>query len=265
MLVVFLFKWKKAGTLQVRVRQNANENHVLECVMLCLSKIVSTLTIQEFRESRINDISGDRPTEYYINEILSSRDKNIDAIARCPSYRTSTSETEQHVSILRIEDIIGVGDSRIESVSIKSKESRISHGRPAVRSENFQIDEKITISNYKKVFFKDYLWRGDWTRRNPLFQGMEIGFQHFYHSSVPTYNDNHKNGIVTWPTFFNHWKSSSILMYGKIQKIKRHHKMIEKKPFAREIFFSLFSREMNKIWTKNYGTFDAAIKVFAHI
>ncbi|XP_043270852.1 uncharacterized protein [Venturia canescens] len=183
---------KLAGTLQVRIRQNSNESHVLNCVMLRLSKIVSTLTIEEFREARNNDISGDDPSEceYYINEILSSRDENIDA-ASWPNYRASTPTFEEHVSLLRIEDIIAGDNFRLETVPEKPRKADISC-RVLEKRKNFKNHQKSIIFKYKNIFYKDYLWRGDWTKKNALFSGTQIDFERFHHFFVPPQTTYHK-------------------------------------------------------------------------
>ncbi|XP_015112002.1 zinc transporter 6 isoform X2 [Diachasma alloeum] len=98
---------KLAGTLQVRVRRDANEEHVLETVMKHLSRIVSSLKVQEFRDTRIASTPSDyHPTEYYIEEILELHDRNHDTCTREWDLRWNETICGD-VSVIKIDDILG--------------------------------------------------------------------------------------------------------------------------------------------------------------
>ncbi|OXU31177.1 hypothetical protein TSAR_009419 [Trichomalopsis sarcophagae] len=95
---------KLAGSLEVRVRKNANEHYVLQKVMQRLSEVVSTLSIQEFREPSFlqsrHSLPELLPLEYYVNELLQnnvSREEKLEA----------KKEKEEVIQTVRIEDILG--------------------------------------------------------------------------------------------------------------------------------------------------------------
>ncbi|XP_063989916.1 zinc transporter 6-like [Diachasmimorpha longicaudata] len=98
---------KLAGTLDVRLRRNVNEEHVLETVMKHLSQIVSSLKIQEFRDTRIASTPSDyHPAEYYIEEILQLHDRNHDTCTH--KWNSRWNETIcGDVTVIKIDDILG--------------------------------------------------------------------------------------------------------------------------------------------------------------
>lgn len=85
------------------MRKNANEHYVLQKVMQRLSEVVSTLSIQEFREPSFlqsrNSLPDLVPLEYYVNELLQN---NVSG-----EEKLETKKEQKSIQTLRIEDILG--------------------------------------------------------------------------------------------------------------------------------------------------------------
>lgn len=86
------------------MRKNADEHYVLHKVMQRLSQVVSTLSIQEFREpsflqSRNNSLPELLPLEYYVNELFQN---NV-----TKEEKLEAKKEKEVVQSIRIEDILG--------------------------------------------------------------------------------------------------------------------------------------------------------------
>lgn len=189
---------RQAGSVQVRVRRNANENHVLESVVRRLSRIVSTLKVQEFRETRVGDGSSNHPVEYYINEML-PRDK--DSKSQKQKDQSSRQEINKDVKVMRIEDVLRVEVTRIETFAtqsvIKPKSSceRMSEPVTAQSDENFM--RTATIYKNDNVRVKDCLYRGGPTLKNALLYGTKIDHEVFEKFPVADRKSNGRSEIST--------------------------------------------------------------------
>ncbi|XP_024940326.1 uncharacterized protein LOC107267310 isoform X2 [Cephus cinctus] len=165
---------KLAGTLQVRIRSDADENHVLENVVGRLSKIVSTLTVQEFRENRFPATSGtELPAEYYINELLPADNSN-----RKRSCEEKSRKSEDEVRIIKIDDILRVEPGSFETFELL----------PAISKSNgfYSVDKfkkNLTIDCNDNVQLKDYLYRES-VVQNALLQGMRIDLNNFSNCTI---------------------------------------------------------------------------------
>ncbi|XP_048505350.1 zinc transporter 6-A-like isoform X3 [Athalia rosae] len=137
---------KLAGTVQVRIRRDANESHVLERVMAGLSQIVTTLTVQEFRETPRANLGSQHCTEYYINELLPNAGEN--KAARVP--RSNVDEVET----VSIDDILGVEKTPVSTFSLAPNKSErkcsTSYSNPAVSSKMLTIyhNENLDLKHY---------------------------------------------------------------------------------------------------------------------
>uniref|UniRef100_A0A0C9PNH8 SLC30A6 protein n=1 Tax=Fopius arisanus TaxID=64838 RepID=A0A0C9PNH8_9HYME len=157
---------KLAGTLQVRVRRDANEEHVVETVMKCLSRIVSSLQVQEFRDSRIVSAPSDyHPTEYYIEEILQLHDKNHDTCTR--EWDSRWNEIiRSDVSVIKIDDILG-STSDIQTFASTRRDNNVKCLKI--------VKNPIVYQNHVKVV--DYLIRSDSYKSALIPGGQDDKFQ----------------------------------------------------------------------------------------
>ena len=97
-----ILKLLQAGSLEVRIRKNADEHYVLQRVVTRLSKVVSTLNVQEFREPiylRHNSVPQ-LPLEYYVDELLLGSD------AKKNAKKKEQQEEEDEGPRLKIEEIL---------------------------------------------------------------------------------------------------------------------------------------------------------------
>ncbi|XP_046738427.1 zinc transporter 6-A-like isoform X1 [Diprion similis] len=156
---------KLAGTVQVRIRRDANESHVLERVVEGLSRIVTTLTVQEFRETPQAKIEAQNCAEYYINELLPNAVGERKKVN--PSKKRSEAEDVETVSI---DDILGVEKEPVRTFSSPGKSEANVISKP----------KTITIYQNKNVEAqKNYLFNPHRTNENALILGSNVDEDRF--------------------------------------------------------------------------------------
>lgn len=87
--------------MQVRIRRDANGSRVLEGVVAGLSRIVTTLSVQEFHETPKVVFRSQQCTEYYINELLPNDDN------KCSKKTQMIRNEADDVEMVSIEEILG--------------------------------------------------------------------------------------------------------------------------------------------------------------
>ncbi|XP_074108597.1 uncharacterized protein LOC141533560 isoform X1 [Cotesia typhae] len=146
---------KLAGSLSVHIRRNANEIHVINKVAEHLSKIVSSLKVEEFdawglgKAGKFDGSQSCNSLEYYIDEILPRANKIDEDVGECPDKAA--------VNVLKIDQLLANGfdynfDVKValengccESIK-SSSHPRLLYGgtRPRIREDN---REKISTNS----------------------------------------------------------------------------------------------------------------------
>ncbi|XP_044593203.1 uncharacterized protein LOC123271033 isoform X2 [Cotesia glomerata] len=150
---------KLAGSLSVRIRRNANEIHVINKVAEHLSKIVSSLKVEEFdawglgKAGKFDGSQSCNSLEYYIDEILPRANKIDEDAGECPD--------KAGVKVLKIDQLLGNGfdynfDVKValengccESIK-SSSHPRLLHGgtRSRIREDNREnISTNSNVNN----------------------------------------------------------------------------------------------------------------------
>ncbi|XP_066600642.1 zinc transporter 6-like [Prorops nasuta] len=156
---------KLAGSIEVRIRQNANEKLVLNNVTNHLSIIVSHLKVREFCQPRNN--YHDRapyPMEYYINELLPDNDKY---------FKEDLKGEEDAQTIINIDDFLGLRNLKVETFTILSEKNK------------HQLSSQCAISSIQNISTKEYLRINNsllqrLDTKNPLLLGTDIQLQNSY-------------------------------------------------------------------------------------
>lgn len=167
----------KAGSLQVRIRRNANENHVLQSVVRCLTTIVPSLRVEEFHEPHAAFVTTDHPPEYYIDEILPRT-----------TYRQSSGWKEmmdRDVKVMRIDEILDRKTHRGKTFA-RAHQTNGVRLRDDSKCNSFIVSEKRTIefaSIYQNdnIKIENHLYRDKY---NVLFDGMKMNENHFKHLQI---------------------------------------------------------------------------------
>ncbi|XP_053597710.1 zinc transporter 6-A-like [Microplitis demolitor] len=158
---------KLAGSLSVRIRRNANESYVINKVTKHLSKIVSSLKVEEFNDTRFGNAANfnadyNNSLEYYIDEIL-PRDSKIDEDVREWS-------TDGNVKVMKINEVLGNGfnfnfgvkvsfenNSDNGNNSISNSRSLRDGTRPRIRDENCCLGHEKSFFNNNNDDYNDGL------------------------------------------------------------------------------------------------------------
>lgn len=162
----------QAGTVQVRIRRDANESHVLDRVMAGLSRIVTTLTVQEFRETQRYNYEYEHCTEYYINELLPNTGDN-----KAPRMPRSGIDDPETVSI---DDILGVEKEPVGTF--------LNSSGVKTSGDKKNITEKHKINNIydnKNLEVKNYLFNPKKAlKENALLIGSNVDEDRFNNCSI---------------------------------------------------------------------------------